>query len=169
MIGVHLSLESAIMRNSLAAVLLSCTLAASVSAHDHGDAQPAAAAAAATQATQFGDPIPADAVPSTLAEAVADHAAGSRDQLISGRVAQVCQKQGCWMTLSDGDLMARVMTDHKFALPKDLAGSVVVYGKLEVLDLDAKEVAHMAKDSGKPESEIASREYRIAALGVAVR
>lgn len=73
------------------------------------------------------------------------------------------------MTLSDGELMARVMTDHKFALPKDLTGAVVVYGKLEVLDLDAKEITHMAKDSGKPESEIAAREYRIAALGVAVR
>ncbi len=73
------------------------------------------------------------------------------------------------MTLSDGELMARVMTDHKFALPKELAGQVVVFGKLEVLDLDANEIAHMAKDSGKPESEIAAREYRIAALGVAVR
>lgn len=156
------------MKISFVAFLLSSGLAFCVSAHDHGGAQPAAAPAA-TQSTQFGDPIPSDAVAKTLAEAVAAHSVAGNDQVISGRVAQVCQKQGCWMTLSDGELMARVMTDHKFALPKDLAGSVLVYGKLEVLDLDAKEVAHMAKDSGKPESEIASREYRIAALGVAVR
>lgn len=158
------------MKKSIAALLLAAgAVGVSVAgAHEPGDGHQAAALSD-TSATQFGAAIPAGAISSTLAEAIAAHSDSGKDQLISGRVAQVCQKQGCWMTLSDGELMARVMTDHKFALPKELAGQVVVFGKLEVLDLDAKEIAHMAKDSGKPESEIAAREYRIAALGVALR
>ena len=118
---------------------------------------------------RFGDAIPADAKVTALGDAVSGYAADGGDQAISGRVGQVCQKGGCWMTLSDGDAVARVMTDHKFVLPKDLSGDVVVYGALQALDLDEKEVAHMAEDSGKPKSEIATREYRIAARGVARR
>jgi hypothetical protein len=118
---------------------------------------------------RFGDAIPADARITTLGAAVEGYAADGGDQAISGRVGQVCQKGGCWMTLSDGDAIARVMTDHKFVLPKDLSGDVVVFGALQAIDLDEKEVAHMAEDSGKPKSEIATREYRIAARGVARR
>ncbi len=120
-------------------------------------------------ASQFGAPIAGDAKVVALADAVAAYAADSGEQVIRGRVGQVCQKQGCWMTLSDGDVMARVMTDHKFALPKTLSGEVVVIGKLQAMDLDEKEVAHLAKDSGKPVGEIAAREYRIAARGVTKR
>ncbi len=125
--------------------------------------------AAAADARQFGDEAPADATASSLTDAVSAYSADAGEQVISGRVGQVCQKAGCWMTLTDGDAMARVMTDHKFALPKELSGEVVVFGKLEAIDLDEKEVAHMAKDSGKPVAEIALREYRIAARGVALR
>jgi hypothetical protein len=120
-------------------------------------------------ARQFGDAVPADVSARSLADAVSAYSAEAGEQVISGRVGQVCQKAGCWMTLTDGDAMARVMTDHKFALPKELSGQVVVFGKLEAIDLDEKEVAHMAKDSGKPVAEIAPREYRIAARGVALR
>ena len=159
-----------IMTRKIFALALAAVLSApSVGAHDDVDVHAKAIAPADIGAKHFGDAIPADAQSSTLVAAVAGHQKDAGDQLISGRVAQVCQKAGCWMTLSDGDVMARVMTDHKFALPKDLSGDVVVFGKLEVLDLDDKEIAHMAKDSGKPVSEIAAREYRIAARGVALR
>lgn len=117
----------------------------------------------------FGAPIAADIAATPLSAAVGAYTAQSDEQAISGRVGQVCQKQGCWMTLTDGDVMARVMTDHQFALPKDLSGNVVVVGKLEAFDLDEKELAHMAKDAGKPLADVAPREYRIAARGVALR
>lgn len=118
---------------------------------------------------QFGDAVPADAAEKSLTEAVSAYSAETGEQVISGRVGQVCQKKGCWMTLTDGDVMARVMTDYKFALPKELSGQVVVLGKLEAIDLGEKERAHMAKDSGKSIADIAPREYRIAARGVALR
>ena len=116
----------------------------------------------------FGEAVPADASISSLQDAVAV-AEQAGDQVISGRVGQVCQKKGCWMTLSDGEHMARVMTDHKFVIPKDLSGEVLVYGDLQAFDLDADEVAHMAKDSGKDIAEIDAHEYRIAARGVQLR
>lgn len=127
------------------------------------------AAAADPSARQFGEEMPADQAAQSLSDAIAKHEDGGSDQVISGRVGQVCQKQGCWMTLSDGDNLARVMTGHEFLLPKDLKGDVVVYGKLEAFNLDQKEIQHMAKESGKPETEISAREYRIAARGVALR
>jgi hypothetical protein len=127
------------------------------------------APAPAADTGKFGDAVPADVAAKSLTDAVSAYTDATGEQVISGRVGQVCQKKGCWMTLTDGDVMARVMTDHKFALPKDLSGAVVVFGTLEAMDLDEKEIAHMAKDSGKPAAEIAPREYRIAARGVALR
>ena len=120
-------------------------------------------------ARQFGEVIDAKADVTALGAAVLAYSADTGEQAISGRVGKVCQKKGCWMTLSDGDVMARVMTDYKFVLPKDLSGEVVVFGKLEALELDQKEIAHLAKDSGKPDAQIEPREYRIAARGVALR
>ncbi len=120
-------------------------------------------------ARQFGEVIDAKSDVTALGAAVLAYSADTGEQAISGRVGKVCQKKGCWMTLSDGDVMARVMTDYKFVLPKDLSGEVVVFGKLEALELDQKEIAHLAKDSGKPDAHIESREYRIAARGVALR
>jgi Domain of unknown function (DUF4920) len=149
-------------RKSLLMLLAAFALIGVVSAHEP-------APTADSDARQFGDAVPVDVAAQSLTEAVSAYSAEAGDQAISGRVGQVCQKAGCWMTLTDGDAMARVMTDHKFALPKELSGQVVVFGKLEAIDLDEKEVAHMAKDSGKPATEIAPREYRIAARGVAVR
>jgi Domain of unknown function (DUF4920) len=129
----------------------------------------AEAPVAADPGKQFGDAIAADLKVSALRIAVADYSADAPAQVISGRVGQVCQKKGCWMTLTDGDVMARVMTDYKFVLPKDLSGEVVVFGTLQAIDLAPEEAEHMAKDAGKSVSEIATREYRIAARGVALR
>jgi len=135
-------------------------------AHEHEQGQ---VAAVAVNQTGFGEAMPAAVQASTLAQAIAAQRDDAGDQVISGRVGKVCQKQGCWMTLSDGDSLARVMTDHKFALPKDLQGEVLVYGKLEAIDLDEKEIAHMAKDGGTTAASVPVREYRIKARGVSLR
>lgn len=117
----------------------------------------------------FGAAIPADAPVQSLTQAVRTIDPSKGDQVISGRVTQVCQKAGCWMILTDGDVFARVMTQYKFELPKELKGNAVVLGKIEAFDLDEKESLHMAKDAGVPASAINTREYRIAAQGVALR
>lgn len=118
----------------------------------------------------YGEVIAGDAKADTLGAAIgklgADHA--SVDGVFSGRVGKVCQKQGCWLQLIDGEQMARVMTNHDFTVPKDLAGNAIVSGKLERVEVSEKEARHMAEDAGKAFDAAASRvEYRIAARGVA--
>jgi hypothetical protein len=120
----------------------------------------------------WGETIAGDAKADALGTAVgqlgADHA--SIDGVFSGRVGKVCQKQGCWLQLIDGEQMARVMTNHDFTVPKDLAGEAVVSGKLERVEVSEKEARHMAEDAGKAFDPAASRvEFRIAARGVALR
>lgn len=117
----------------------------------------------------YGEAPAADAKPAPLAAAVvaldAEHAV--TEGVFSGRVGKVCQKQGCWMQLLDGEQMARVMTNHRFVLPKDFSGNVVVVGKLERIEISEDEAKHMAKDAGTAFDPKASRvEYRIDALGV---
>jgi hypothetical protein len=118
----------------------------------------------------YGEVIAADArtdaLGSALAKLSADNA--SVDGVFSGRVGKVCQKQGCWLQLIDGDQMARVMTNHDFTVPKDLSGNAVVSGKLERVEISEQEARHMAEDAGKAFDPAASRvEYRISARGVA--
>lgn len=117
----------------------------------------------------YGEVIAADAKADALAAALAKLSAdnASVDGLFSGRVGKVCQKQGCWLQLIDGEQMARVMTNHDFTVPKDLSGNAVVSGKLERVEISEKEARHMAEDAGKDFDPAASRvEYRIAARGV---
>lgn len=118
----------------------------------------------------YGEVLANEAKPDGLAAALGklDAANPAIDGVFSGRVGKVCQKQGCWMQLLDGEQMARVMTNHRFVLPKDFSGNAVVIGKLERIELSEEEAKHMAKDAGTEFDPAASRvEYRIDARGVA--
>ena len=129
-----------------------------------------APAPTANAAGGWGEAIAADAKAESLGAALAQLSAerASVEGVFSGRVGKVCQKQGCWLQLIDGEQMARVMTNHDFTVPKDLAGDAVVSGKLERVEISEKEARHMAEDAGKAFDPAASRiEYRIAARGVA--
>ena len=130
----------------------------------------AAPAPSVNAAGGYGEVIAADAKADPLAGALArvdaDHVA--LEGVFSGRVGQVCQKQGCWMQLIDGEQSARVMTQHKFALPKDFSGNAVVAGKLERIEISEQEAKHLAEEQGRSFDAAASRvEYRIQARGVA--
>lgn len=118
----------------------------------------------------YGEVIAADAKADALGSALARLGAEntSVEGVFSGRVGKVCQKQGCWLQLIDGEQMARVMTNHDFTVPKDLSGNAVVSGKLERIEVAEQEARHMAEDAGKTFDPTASRvEYRISARGVA--
>jgi len=122
---------------------------------------------AATVAADYGVPLPANATPLALAAAL-QSPAPDQDQLISGKVGRVCQKQGCWMMLIDGDASVRVMTGHRFFLPKDASGEAVVYGRLIEREIDRKTAKHFARESGGDAVE-PGPEYRIDALGMQIR
>ncbi len=97
---------------------------------------------------------------------------------VTGKVMEVCQKKGCWMTIvSDqpGQPEMRVtFKDYAFFMPKDLSGKQVVvdgYAYVETTPVDV--LRHYAEDAGKPKEEIAAittpkREISFEAFGVVI-
>ncbi len=76
---------------------------------------------------------------------------------IKGKVIEVCQAAGCWLTVqaSDGTELF-VDTKHKFFFPTDITGkTVVLEGKAYRSVQTVEELRHFAEDAGKTEEEIA--------------
>lgn len=71
---------------------------------------------------------------------------------VEGRVAEVCQKAGCWMVIAEGDKSMRVlMKDHAFAVDKQGSGrDCQVEGVVTTRELDPEWVEHLASESEKP-------------------
>ncbi len=128
----------------------------------------AAASAFAGESKSYGQAMPTGAsVPISAAVAAHERYAG-KPQRYSGRIAEVCQKEGCWLVLEDDGHSARVMMrDHKFAVPKDATGKAEVFGVLSRKQLTPDQVKHMQEESknGLPVSDV---EYRIVADGVEI-
>lgn len=73
---------------------------------------------------------------------------------VKGNVSEVCQKMGCWMTMTEGSTTARVLTMHEFLLPKDVAGrNAVVVGKFKVTEITEDEARHYNSESKNPLKE----------------
>ena len=158
------------------AIILSVLLAAPAFAHDHSAAGHEHAPAAATpiQHTADGAVYGAE-LPSAAATAIPlGQAMTSPKELFgkasafSGRITEVCQKQGCWMVLSaDNGEFARVfMHDHAFGVPKDATGDAVVYGTLKEKTLSAEQVEHLQQEGS---SSASARELQIDATSVLIR
>ena len=79
----------------------------------------------------------------------------------SATVVEVCQKKGCWMTLTSDEIDGQepIMVkfkDYGFFMPKDLAGKkVMVEGQAKRQITPVDELRHYAEDAGKSEEEIA--------------
>jgi hypothetical protein len=69
--------------------------------------------------------------------------------VVEGRIADVCQKKGCWTVLTDGKNSVRVrFQDYGFFLPKDALGATaLVQGVVVVRTLSEKEARHYAAES----------------------
>ncbi|WP_028887882.1 DUF4920 domain-containing protein [Tenacibaculum ovolyticum] len=75
-----------------------------------------------------------------------------------GKVAEVCQKKGCWIKVSLDDEKKSFVKfkDYAFFMPFNAAGSeVVLNGKAFKNEVSVKELQHYAKDAGKSDEEIA--------------
>jgi len=102
----------------------------------------------------------------------------SLNMKVEGKVFEVCQKKGCWMTLKsdlpDQPEMRVTFKDYAFFMPKDLSGKRVVvegYAYVETTSVDV--LRHYAEDGGKSKEEIAAitepkREVSFEAVGVIV-
>lgn len=77
--------------------------------------------------SHFGQKVAAAEPNVTAGEMVADPASYSgKPVLMAGTVANVCKSAGCWIMLGDGENQVFVDTKHKFAVPFDCDGQVVV-------------------------------------------
>ena len=94
--------------------------------------------------------------------------------VIRGKVADVCQKMGCWMTMSDGTQTARVLTSHEFLLPKDIAGrEAIVIGQFNISEIDEDVAKHYNDESKNPEVKTENikgkqKGYEIQAIGIKI-
>ena len=72
-------------------------------------------------------------------------------------VASVCEKKGCWMTVSledEKEVMVK-FKNYAFFVPKDIQEKeVILNGKAFVTELSVEEQRHYAEDAGKTEEEI---------------
>ncbi len=87
--------------------------------------------------------------------AASDSLAGT----VRGRVEEVCQVKGCWMTMvaQDGDHPAMTVRfeDYGFFMPKDLGGhEVAITGVAKRQVQSVEELRHYAGDAGKSQAEI---------------
>ena len=110
----------------------------------------------------FGSPTPADAAPLvTVNQLMANP--GNYDgkaARVSGTVAKVCAKKGCWLTLADADQEGLFV---KFTcpidgrlIPADAVGKqAIVHGTIRVKEITEEEARHYKEDAGASAEEIA--------------
>ena len=118
-------------------------------------APPAEAAPAVAAAPgKFGAPLSA-AAPLTAQAVLADPLKyNDKDIKVTGKVSGVCQKKGCWMTLTSGDPGAQSVRisfkDYGFFVPKDCIGkNATVEGHFAAKTISAAEAQHFAEDAAK--------------------
>lgn len=76
---------------------------------------------------------------------------------LKGKVVEVCQKKGCWMTIEkpDGSTMQVKFKDYALFMPKDIAGrEVVMHGVAKTETVSVEDLRHYAEDAGKTKKEI---------------
>lgn len=80
---------------------------------------------------------------------------------VRAQVNSVCQMAGCWMNVSDADLVAAESTfvrfkDYGFFVPKDISGKeVIMEGKAFRSYTSVEDLRHYAEDEGKSAEEVA--------------
>jgi hypothetical protein len=118
-------------------------------------------------AKSYGEPMPAGDSVSIAAAAADPTAHAGKPQRFTGRITQVCQKEGCWVVLEQDGQSARVMAkDHGFAIPKDASGEAIAYGVLQLEPITAEHANHLVEDDGA--AAPAEREVRIVATGIEI-
>ncbi len=95
---------------------------------------------------------------------------------VKGKVTEVCDKKGCWMTIEteNKEKFFVKMKDYAFFVPTALVGrNVVMEGNAETKIISVEEQKHYAEDAKKSKVEIAAithpkEEIRFMANGIKV-
>lgn len=78
---------------------------------------------------------------------------------VVGKIAQVCQAEGCWFKydLGQSEPMLVRMKDHSFTIPKDLQGKTAIVEGIAHYDTTSVEkLRDYAKDEGQSDAEVAA-------------
>jgi hypothetical protein len=74
---------------------------------------------------------------------------------VQGRVSEVCQEEGCWMTITDGSAFLRMsFKDEAFYVPMELHGEVIVEGTIREEVFEQESARALASTIGRSHDEI---------------
>jgi hypothetical protein len=111
----------------------------------------------AQQGTAYGEPFKEKKVISVPEFKGKLETKESWNGVVTGKVKEVCKREGCWLRLDDGSatgIMVK-MKDHAFVLPKDIDGkTVVIAGTATKKTTSVEQLKHYAEDAGKTKEEI---------------
>ncbi len=119
----------------------------------------------------FGASMPEAGHAMALADLLADADRYlDREVKVTTRVAQVCQKKGCFFIAEDESHTARVsFKDYGFFVPSDISGrTVTLAGELQRKDLSAEQADHYNEDMKAESTVKPGPQYEIVATSVRV-
>lgn len=105
----------------------------------------------------FGAAMPAAVDAVALATLVANHENYANESVaVEARVAQVCQKKGCFFIATDGAATVRVaFKDYSFFVPTDISGrDVTLIGEIRRVELSKEQAEHLEADLGSADADI---------------
>jgi len=139
--------------------------------HGEGEAAGAIPVAAPGEPMHVGAAFTIEAE-QKLGEVLAAATEGETNVRITGTIAKVCQKKGCWLVVRDGDMEARIiMKDYAFVVPKDSAGKTVsVEGSLKVKVFSEGQAKHLAEDGGEDPKAVVGekKEFLLTATAITI-
>ena len=119
----------------------------------------------------FGGALSQDIPVRSLSEIMAEPAAYvGRDLQVQTRIAQVCQKKGCFFIATEGAHSVRVaFKDYAFFVPTDSAGkTVTLEGQLVRKSLSPEQAEHFSSDLGSEAAVQPGAVYELLASAVRV-
>ena len=161
---------------SVSLILASLLSVFILSACQSGDPPPATNESADAKTTSAASETYGEAVDAEQAVAVrtvvdAAQEYDGADVTVRGRIAQVCEKKGCWLSMDAGTarpvrvLVPRTGEGYGFTVPTDASGEAVVHGTLSIQLLDTATRYHYKSDgAARPDSV----EVQIAARGIQI-
>jgi hypothetical protein len=113
------------------------------------------ATAVLVAAKTFGAAPTITTAPIHLAEAVKPANLG-KPVLVEAAASEVCQKEGCWLTLREGATSIHVsFKDYGFFVPKDVAGkTLLVEGTLAEEKISEEDLRDHAADAGASKEQV---------------
>jgi len=127
--------------------------------------------------THYGNEFTVKETPVSSVDLLADPSKyDGKTIMVEGRVADVCQKAGCWLVLAEGDKSIRVRTKaHKFFVAKDTTGYLArIEGLVQSHKVDPEKVAHYEGESANkdiiPEKQAKSDTvFELVASGISMQ